>query len=73
MSDAGVLKSLVQRATAVVRADPGYALPLGLRQQIWMSMGHERGLGAGHARRMALALATARHVLPLWESKYSQD
>ncbi|WP_186002203.1 Imm5 family immunity protein [Corallococcus sp. Z5C101001] len=69
----GVLKSLVQRATTVVRADPVCDLSLGLRQQIWMSMGHERGLGPGHARRMVLALETARHVLPLWESKYLQD
>ncbi|WP_375761688.1 Imm5 family immunity protein [Corallococcus exercitus] len=73
MSEPDVLKSLLQRALESVRADPVHDLLLGMRRKIWMSLGRELGLGSGYARRVALALATARHVLPLWELQYPQD
>ncbi|MFP2896018.1 Imm5 family immunity protein [Corallococcus sp. 4LFB] len=73
MANLEILNSLIQRAAESVRADPVHDLSLGLRQKIWMLMGSERGSGPGCLRRAALALAAARHVLPLWELQYPQD
>ncbi|RYZ17470.1 MAG: hypothetical protein EOO70_01815, partial [Myxococcaceae bacterium] len=73
MGEPEILKSLLQRAIESVRADPVHDLTLGMRRKIWLSLGREQGRGPGYARRVALALTTARHVLPLWELKSSQD
>lgn len=73
MAELEILSSLIQRVTESVRAAPAHDLSLGLRQKIWMLMGSERVPGPGYSRRAALALAAARHVLPLWELKYPQD
>ncbi|NOJ96000.1 hypothetical protein HMI51_24075 [Corallococcus coralloides] len=73
MGEPEILKSLLQRAIESVRADPVHDLSLGLRRKIWRSLGREQGRGPGYARRVALALTTARLVLPLWELKSSQD
>lgn len=73
MRESDVLESLIQRALEWVWADPNHDLALGLRRKIWMALGREQGRGPGCIRRVALALATARHVLPFWESKYPQD
>ncbi|RKH88048.1 hypothetical protein D7Y21_16485 [Corallococcus sp. AB045] len=73
MGEPEILKSLLQRAIESVRADPVHDLSLGLRRKIWRSLGRELGHGPGYARRVSLALTTARHVLPLWKLRYSQD
>ncbi|WP_279637400.1 Imm5 family immunity protein [Corallococcus interemptor] len=68
-----VLDSLLQRAFESVRADPVHDLALGMRRELWRSLGPGLGFGPGYARRVALALATARHVLPLWELTYPEN
>ncbi|RKI42229.1 hypothetical protein D7Y27_17050 [Corallococcus sp. AB004] len=73
MGEPEVLDSLLQRAFESVQADPMHNLALGMRRELWRSLGPELGFGQGYARRLALALATARHVLSLWELTYPQD
>jgi len=65
------LARAVSLAADVLRSDQDGDLPLGYRQLIWSKMGPKLKKGGpatiGYTRRVTLAIATVRKVLPLWE------
>ena len=73
MSERSV-SALQTRALAEIDGDADRHLRLGVRQEVWAALGPRRG-GEGpptgaHLRRLALAVAGVRRVLPLWDRRY---
>ncbi len=62
------LRNLIQEALESVYRHPQHDLNLGYRHAIWAVFGDN-----GQLRRTALALSTVRHVLPIWNQKFSND
>jgi len=68
------ISSLRDQALGVVEARPDHHLPLGMRQAIWNAVGPRATgnarLSLPHRRRIALAVASAEHVRPIWQRQY---
>lgn len=71
------LKKTLTTALQAVENHPHHDLNLGYRQAIWAVFdffeASERHQNIGHFKRIKLAIMTAHKVLPLWESKFSND
>ena len=69
-----MLTEIQEQALKAVEADPNGHLRLGLRQMIWAEFGpREANLSVPHRQRIELAVAGVRHVLPLWQERYSDS
>lgn len=69
-----MLTEIQEQALKAVEADPNGHLRLGLREMIWAAFGpREANLSVPHRQRIALAVAGVRHVLPLWQERYSDS
>jgi len=72
------LESLINDSLAAVHADRDHDLNLGYREAIFWEFGPYR-FGPrnedilGHIRRVALAVMTVYHVLPIWEEAFPGD
>ena len=68
---------VIAAAAAAVRTDPAGDLALGRRELVYGALGDRAGRpgapGPGWRRRAALALATCRHSLPIWERERPED
>ena len=74
MSESSISR-LRDLAIGVVEARTDHHLPLGMRQAIWSALGpratRNTDLSIPHRRRIALALASAEHVRPIWQRRFS--
>ena len=69
-----MLTEIQEQALKAVEADPNGHLRLGLREMIWAEFGpREANLSVPHRQRIELAVAGVRHVLPLWQERYSDS
>jgi hypothetical protein len=67
---------LIDRCRAAVAADPQHDLRLGLRQRVWVALGpRQQGaeMTVGRTRRIELACAAAKKVLPIWSKAVPDD
>jgi len=64
-------------ALAAVRNRPDHHLGLGLRELIWSDLGNRATssnyMNESHLKRISLAVAGVKHVLPLWQKKYKSN
>ena len=72
-----MLTEIQEQALKAVEADPNGHLRLGLREMIWAEFGPrattDTYLSVPHRQRIELAVAGVRHVLPLWQERYSDS
>ena len=72
-----MLTEIQEQALKAVEADPNGHLRLGLREMIWAEFGpratSDTYLSVPHRQRIELAVAGVRHVLPLWQERYSDS
>ena len=62
------LQSLIQEANKSLYRHERHDLNLGYRHAIWAAFGDR-----GHLKHTVLALSSVRHVLPIWQQKFSND
>ena len=67
---------LIERCRAAVAAHPQHDLRLGLRQGVWVVLGPRQQSAestVGRTRRIELACAAAKKVLPIWTKAVPDD
>lgn len=72
-------RQALHQAEEALSHDPNGELALPRRNALWLAMGApQKGVdgnptGPGWRRRVRLGLLTVQHLLPLWQTEYSQD
>jgi hypothetical protein len=72
------LDTLLTKSLEAVRSNEGHDLNLGFREAIFWEFGPYRFSpgnedASGHLRRVALAVTTVDHVLPIWKALFNED
>jgi hypothetical protein len=70
------LESIISVCLDALHAHPQSVLELGYRRAVWTCLGDrltDEQRPAGYFRRVHLALASARKVLPIWEQHFPQE